>query len=82
MRLLLDDMRGAGQPHSLLALIAGGANRMSEIAGTLGKPASSLTRPFANLIQLGYIRKEMPFDESIRSGKKTIYRIEDPFLQF
>lgn len=82
MRLLLDDMRGAGQPHSLLGLIAGGANRMSEIAGRLGKPATSLTRPLANLIQLGYIRKDVPFGESIRSGKKTIYRIEDPFLQF
>jgi len=82
MRLLLDDMRGASQPHSLLGLIAGGANRMSEIAGRLGKPASSLTRPLANLIQLGYIKKEVPFGESSRSGKKTIYRIADPFLQF
>jgi len=82
MRLLLDDMRGASQPHSLLGLIAGGANRMSEIAGRLGKPATSLTRPLANLIQLGYIRKEVPFGESIRSGKRTIYRLEDPFLQF
>ncbi len=82
MRLLLDDMRGASQPHSLLGLIAGGANRMSEIAGRLGKPATSLTRPLANLIQLGYIRKDVPFGESLRSGKRTIYRLEDPFLQF
>ena len=82
MRLLLDDMRGAGQPHSLLGLIAGGANRLSEIAGRLGKPATSLTRPLANLIQLGYIRKDVPFEENIRSGKRTIYRLEDPFLQF
>lgn len=82
MRLLLDDMRGASQPHSLLGLIAGGANRMSEIAGRLGKPASSLTRPLANLIELGYITKDVPFGESFRSGKKTIYRVEDPFLQF
>jgi AAA+ ATPase superfamily predicted ATPase len=82
MRLLLDDMRGASQPHTLLGLIAGGANRMSEIAGRLGKPATSLTRPLANLIQLGYVRKEVPFGESIRSGKRTIYRLEDPFLQF
>ncbi|MCD4719760.1 MAG: ATP-binding protein [Desulfobacula sp.] len=82
MRLLLDDMRGAGQPHSLLALIAGGANRLSEIAGRLGKPATSMTRPLANLIQLGYIKRDLPFGESSRSSKKTLYRIEDPFLQF
>ena len=82
MRLLLDDMRGASQPHSLLGLIAGGANRMSEIAGRIGKPSSSLTRPLNNLIQLGYIRKDVPFGESSRSSKRTIYRIADPFLQF
>lgn len=82
MRLLLDDMRGASQPHSLLALIAGGANRLSEIAGRLGKPSTSMTRPLANLIQLGYIKRDLPFGESPGSSKKTLYRIEDPFLQF
>jgi DNA-binding IclR family transcriptional regulator len=46
-------MRGASQPHSLLSLIANGLNRLSEIAGRLGKPATSLTRPLANLIELG-----------------------------
>ncbi len=82
MRLLLDDMRGASQPHSLLALIAGGANRLSEIAGRLGKPATSMTRPLSNLMQLDYIKRDQPFGESPRSSKKTLYRLEDPFLQF
>lgn len=82
MRLLLDDMRGASQPHSLLSLIANGSNRLSEIAGRLEKPATSLTRPLANLIELGYIKREHPFGESPRSTKKTIYRLQDPFLMF
>ena len=82
MRLLLDDMRGASQPHSLLSLIANGSNRLSEIAGRLGKPSTSLTRPLANLIELGYIKRDHPFGESPRSSKKTIYRLKDPFLLF
>lgn len=82
MRLLLDDMRGAGQPHSLLALIAGGANRLSEIGGRLGKPATSLTRPLFNLAHLGYIKRELPFGENPRSSKKSLYRLADPFLSF
>ena len=82
MRLLLDDMRGASQPHSLLSLIANGSNRLSEIAGRLGKPATSLTRPLANLIELGYIKRDHPFGESPMSSRKTIYRLEDPFLLF
>ena len=82
MRLLLDDMRGASQPHSLLSLIANGSNRLSEIASRLGKPATSLTRPLANLIELDYIKRDHPFGESPRSSKKTIYRLKDPFLLF
>jgi hypothetical protein len=82
MRLLLDDMRGAGQPHSLLALIGSGVNRLSEIAGRLGKPATNMTRPLANLVQLGYIKRELPFGDTPRASKRTLYSLEDPFLKF
>lgn len=80
--LLLDDMRTAGQAYSLLSLIGSGCNRLSEIAGRMGKPAGSLTRPLVNLIELGYVRKEIPFGESERASKRTLYRINDPFLSF
>jgi hypothetical protein len=48
----------------------------------MGKPAGSLTRPLAGLIELGYVRKEVPFGESERSSKRTLYRLSDPFLSF
>ena len=41
-----------------------------------------MTRPLANLIELGYIKRDHPFGESPRSSKKTIYRLKDPFLLF
>lgn len=81
-RLLLDDMRGASQASSLLALVGAGCHRMSEIAARIGKPAGALTRPLANLIELGYLRKEVPFGESERLSKRTLYRIADPFMSF
>jgi hypothetical protein len=80
--LLLDDMRAAGQAYSLLSLIGGGCHRLSEVAARMGKPAGSLTRALANLIELGYVRKEVPFGESQQSSKRTLYRIDDPFLAF
>ena len=80
--LLLDDRRTAGQAYSLLSLVGAGCNRLSEIAGRLGKPAGSLTRPIANLIELGYVRKDVPFGESERSSRRTLYRLDDPFLAF
>lgn len=82
MRLLLDDMRSATQPYSILTLIGNGSHRLSEIAGRLGKPSNSLTRPFATLIDLDYVRRDLPFGESIKSTKRTLYKLKDPFLTF
>ncbi|KPA09646.1 ATP-binding protein [Candidatus Magnetomorum sp. HK-1] len=82
LRLLLDDMRTATQAHSLLSLIANGSHKISKISKQIGKPASSLTRPLANLIELGYVKREIPFGESLRSTKRTLYKLEDPFLMF
>ncbi|MBF0431496.1 MAG: ATP-binding protein [Fibrobacteria bacterium] len=80
--LLLDDMRSAVQPHSLLSLIANGCHRLSEIAGRVGKPAANLSRPLENLIELGYVKRELPWGESTRSTKRSLYKINDPYIQF
>jgi len=80
--LLLDDMRGVTQSHSLLFLIANGHHRLSKISSRLGKNASALTRPLANLIDLGYVKRELPFGESLKSTKRTLYKLNDPFLGF
>ena len=81
-RLLLDELRTTGQAFSLLSLIGGGCNRLSEIAGRMGKPAGSLSRPLGNLIELGYVRREVPFGENPKSSKRTLYTLNDPFLRF
>lgn len=80
--LLLDDMRSATAASTLLALVGAGCNRLSEIAARMGKPSGALTRPLANLIDLGYLRKEVPFGEDERSSKRTLYRIDDPLVSF
>jgi len=82
MGLLLDEMRSAVQPYSLLSVIGQGCHRLSEIAGRLGKPATSLLRPLAQLVDLGYVRRETPFGENERSTRRTLYKIGDPFLLF
>jgi hypothetical protein len=65
----------------LLDCIGAGAHRPSEIASRLGQPATSLGRPLGRLIQLGLVRKEQPFGDSERGGKRTLYRIADPFFR-
>lgn len=80
-RLLLDDLRETTQPLSVLALIGRGCHRLSEIAGRLEKPATSLARPLASLVELGLVRRDLPFGVSLRESKRTAYRLGDPFLR-
>ena len=81
-RLFSDEMRTSIQAFSVLSLIGAGCHRVSEIAGRLGKPATQLSRLLSFLIDLEYIKRELPFGESIRSTKKSLYKIDDPFLSF
>lgn len=81
-RLLLDDLRDTVQAASILSLIGRGCHRASEIAGRLGKAATSLSRPLQRLIEMDLIHRETPFGASERSGKRTLYRISDPFLRY
>jgi uncharacterized protein len=81
-RLFLDDMRESTQAFSIVSVVALGSNRVSEIAASLNKPVTQLSRPIDNLINLGYLKRETPYGESIKTGKRSIYRISDPFMNF
>lgn len=81
-KLFLDDMKVTVQSESLMAVIAGGANRLSEIASRMGREATSLSAPLDRLIQMTYIRREIPFGDSPKKSKKGLYRINDPMMDF
>lgn len=80
--LFLDDMNVTVQSESLMAVIAGGANRLSEIASRMRREATSLSAPLDRLIQMSYLRREIPFGESPKKSKRGIYRINDPMMDF
>lgn len=80
--LFYDEMRTSVMAFSILTLIGLGCNRLSEIAGRLDKPATQLNRPINLLIDLGYVRRETPFNTSPKSTKKSLYKISDPFMSF
>ncbi len=81
-RLLLDDLRDTTQAASIMSLVGQGCHRISEIAARLGKPATALSRPLQRLQEMDLIRREQPFGEASRGGKRTLYKISDPFLRF
>jgi len=80
--LFYDEMRTSVMAFSILTLVGMGCNRLFEIAARLEKPATQLNRPIKLLIDLGYIRRETPFNISPRSTKKSLYKISDPFMNF
>lgn len=81
-RLLLDDLRDTTQAASILSLIGQGCHRISEIAARLGKPVTALSRPLQRLQEMDLVTRLLPFGEEPRGGKRTLYKISDPFLRF
>jgi AAA+ ATPase superfamily predicted ATPase len=80
-RLLVEERPPALAVRPLLDAIGGGAHRVSEIAGRLGVPATSLARGLGRLVELGLVRRQQPFGESGRGGKRSLYVIADPFFR-
>jgi uncharacterized protein len=80
MRLLLEETPPAIALRPILDVIGAGAHRVSEIAGRVGQPATSLSRPLARLQELDLVVRETPFGETERTAKRALYKLADPFL--
>lgn len=81
-RLLIEEVPPALETRPILDAVGAGAHRVSEIAGRIGRPATSLSRPLDRLLELGLLRREVPFGEPERRTKRSLYRIDDPFFRF
>lgn len=77
--LLRQELREPATYLSILEAIAGGATRVTEIAGEIGKDASSLSRYLQNLTKLAVVEQEHPVTDP---GGRGLYRITDDFLRF
>lgn len=80
-RLLLEEVPSALEVRPLLEAIGAGAHRVSEIAGRLGRPATSMARPLERLLGLGLVRREVPFGDGEKGSKRAVYKIADPFTR-
>src|SRR5262245_55319030 len=77
--ILLEEVPSALEVRPVLDAIGAGAHRVSEIAGRMGRPATSLSRPLDRLIGMGLAVRETPFEEA--GSKRALYRITDPFFR-
>lgn len=77
--LLRQELRNPTTYMSILEAIAGGATRVTEIANSIGKNASSLSRYLKNLTQLALVERETPVTDPDGRG---VYQLTDHFLRF
>lgn len=82
LKLFKDDIKDIVKTSTIMSYVGAGAHRLSEIAGRSGEVATNLSRPLAKLISLGYLTKEIPFGENEKKSKKSLYKINDPFINF
>lgn len=81
-RILRDENIAGLTALSVLEAVGRGAEKTSEIAARLGTAQTNLSRTFQQLLDASVLTREIPFGESMRSTKKTRYRIQDPALRF
>jgi len=80
-RLLLEEVPSALDVRPVLDAIGAGAHRVSEIAGRIGRPATSMSRPLDRLLGLGLARREVPFGDSEKKSRRSLYKLDDPFFR-
>ncbi len=81
-RLLLEEIPSALETRPVLDAIGAGAHRVSEIAGRLGRKATSMSRPLDRLVEMGLVCREVPFGELEKKSRRALYKISDPFFRF
>ena len=81
-RILRDEGVTGLNALAVLEAVGRGAERPSEIAARLGTAQTNLSRLLPQLMDASILARELPFGESVRSTKKTLYRIADPTLRF
>ncbi len=81
-RLLRDEGVATSGAQALLEVVGRGAERPSEIAARLGTAQTNLSRQFQVLLDAGVLERQLPWGESLRSTKRTSYRLADPTLRF
>jgi hypothetical protein len=81
-RILKDENINGLRPLSILEAIGRGASKPSEIANRLNVRQTDIGRPLQALLDASLLSREVPFGESVRNTKKTLYSIADHTIRF
>ena len=81
--LLREELRDPRVYQAIMAVVAGGARKFSELSSKTGLDKAHLTRYLAVLADLGLMEREVPVTEpQPEKSRRGLYRIRDPFVSF
>lgn len=78
--LLKQEVRDPAIYNAVITAIATGASRVSEISTKIGESTSNCTVYLKNLMELGLVRRELPYGET--RSRKSLYVIADNLFRF
>jgi hypothetical protein len=78
--MLSSQIRDAAPYNAVLRALADGRTKPNEIKQIVGSTSAQLTFYLRNLMELEWITREYPFDET--SDRRAIYKINDHFIRF
>ncbi len=81
-RILSDENISGLNSISILEVVGRGAHKPSEIAQRLETAQTNLSRYLQQLSDASILIREIPFGESLRNSKKSLYQIKDPAIRF
>lgn len=76
------ELREPAVYNSIVTAIANGKTKINEICDFTKENTSKVSKYIANLIEMGIVKKEVPFKENAELSKKGVYRLEDAMFQF
>ena len=80
INLLKQEVREPATYNAILAAVAAGNSKLTEISTKAGIETGACAMQIKNLISLGIVKKEMPL--AGKTNRKTIYQIEDNLFRF
>lgn len=82
LMLLRQELREPALYNSILDAIGSGNTTPKRISEHSGVPTASMSKYLKTLLDLGIIRRDVPFGENPRTSRKAIYSLADPFFAY
>ena len=82
LMLLRQELREPATYSSIMDAIAGGANKINEIADRIGEERTALNKYLLTLRSMGLVERRVPYGESARVSRRGIYRLSEPCFAF